>query len=101
VVNTQHDDDRDKAPIRGVDQTPIELLMEAVKGLGARIDDKALLPEEVREFRRLLPQLQELLESKRRWQWIWKRVGAFLLAAPALGVAWQGVVKLLEWIRGQ
>lgn len=100
MVNTENDDDRD-IPVRGVDQSPFDLLVEAVKGLGARIDDKVLLPEEVREIRKLLPQLQEMLESRRRSQWLWKRIGIFFLAAPTLGAVWQGVIKLLEWIRSQ
>ncbi len=101
MVDTRDEENPGIPAVRGVDQTPFELLVEAVKGLGARIDDKVLLPEEVREIRRLLPQLQEMLENRRRSQWLWKRIGVFLLAAPAVGVVVQGLIKLLEWIRGQ
>ena len=99
--------DRELDQGRSVDQTPAEMIMEAFKGLGARIDEagvrtKTLSPEEIREWREvLLPQIRELLKSRERNQWLWKRIGMFLMAAPAVGVILAGAARLLEWIRGQ
>jgi hypothetical protein len=106
VANT-HDDGREVDYDRGGDQTSADMILEAFKGLGARIDEagartKTLSPEEIRELREvLIPQLREMLKSRERTQWLWKRVGMFLLAIPALAALGQGLIQLLEWIRRQ
>jgi hypothetical protein len=82
---------------RGIDQTPAEIITEAFKGLGARIDEisgrpRSFSSDEIKEIR-------EMLEAHKRQQWLLKRGGMFLLAVPALAALWQGLSKLLEWIR--
>jgi hypothetical protein len=109
---------------RSVDQSPLELLAEVVKGLGARLDvvrgqseelleairsHESLRPDEVLELRNFvketLPQIQEILENRRNQKWFWKRVGLMFVGGPALvtmGAAlWQLGIKLIEWIRSQ
>ncbi len=104
--HSENDDQEVEPVIKGVDQTPADIIIEAFKGLGARIDKLSghsgvLEPEEVREWRELRPKLRALVESRERRKWLLKQIGVFLLAAPAVGVILQGILKLLEWIKSQ
>jgi transposase len=83
---------------RLTDQERVKVLLEE---FNRRALSDGLTSYEVATIRELLPQIRELLESKRRSQWLWKRIGVFLLAAPAVGVVLQGAIKLLDWLRSQ
>lgn len=98
----------ERREVESIGQSPIEVLTEVVKGLGARLDTfneyiDTLRPDEVAEIRKLLPQLADMIESRKRWKWFWGRVAAVFLGGPALvtmGAAlWQLGVKIAEWIR--
>lgn len=88
------------------DQPKIEQFSEVVRGLTEQLaklksHSDTLEPYEIAELRELLPQLKDILENRRRQQWLWKRIGAFLLGGPALLALWQAGTKLIEWIRSQ
>jgi hypothetical protein len=85
-----------------LDQSPLGQLTIVVKRLAARLDKSdALDPHEVAELRELMPQVREMLESRRRSQWLWKRIGAAVFGGPAILALWQAGAKLIEWIRSQ
>lgn len=56
---------------------------------------------EIAQIREILPQIKEMLEARRRWQWFWKSIGAVFLGGPAIVALWQALLKLIEWIRSQ
>lgn len=58
-----------------------------------------LTPFERAQIKRLLPQIEDLLETHRRQKWLLKSIGMFLLAFPAVAGFWQGILKLVEWIK--
>jgi hypothetical protein len=74
------------------------------EGRGLRYDSISsdeLTPYERAQFREMLPQIKELLETRRLNRRVWQSVGMFLLAAPAVTAMWQGLLKLVEWMRHQ
>ena len=60
-----------------------------------------LSQHEIAQIREFIPQMRSIIEERKRRQWLLKSIGMFLLAAPAVAALWQGLVKLVEWIRGQ
>ncbi len=79
-------------------ETQIALLTRDVEHLIERVRDAE---DRVRELEKVkpAPELVEMLEAHRRQQWILKRIGMFLLGAPAIVAMWQGIQKLIEWVK--
>jgi hypothetical protein len=101
---------------RGIDQSPFEVLTEAVKGLGARLDRadeqlRSLSVDEIREFREfkillprlqaILPQIEDMIEARRFRIKVLKAIGATTLGFPAAWTIWQAILKGIDWIKHQ
>lgn len=55
---------------------------------------------ETAQYKKRLPEIEDMLETHRRVKWLLKLLGAFLLAAPAVLAVGQGWSKFIEWIKG-
>jgi hypothetical protein len=84
VANTQDDQER---------------LQELIEQFNRNALHDKLTSYEVVELRALIPQIKEVLESQRRLKWLFKLLGMFLLAAPAVAAVAQGFSKLVEWVQ--
>ena len=76
-----------------------ENLQEIINEVNRRALRDELKPSEVAALRELLPRIRELLEAYERRKWLFKSLGVFLLAFPAMLAMWQGVQRIIEWIR--